>query len=338
MLFVSANYSSFVRQDAIFFEEHFEVARFEFGVRKSFQMVWYQIKLLVWLLQRIKGTDVVFIWFADYYSLLPTLVAKLFRKQSFLVIGGYDAARLPEYGYGGHTNLIRSWMIRKSCTWAYRILLVSKFVEQELKRQIGDFWVNKGIVVYNGVDSKIFDKKGELKEPRNGVICVSIAETENRARIKGLDLLLKVASSLPDINFTLVGISGKLFETLSRDKPQNLTIVGKVEHHELLNYFQSAKVVCQFSRFESFGMALAEGMLSGCIPVASPGTGAAEIIDENCGVVAPSYEVMDLVAATTKAIKLNETYSYAAQRRIRDHFGLPLRNAHLMNVLSDSIS
>ncbi|MEY3445048.1 MAG: hypothetical protein RLZZ519_3329 [Bacteroidota bacterium] len=335
MLFVSANYSSFVRQDAEFFAQHFELDRFQFGSRKRFAMLVWQIKLLIWLLRRIRKSSVVFIWFGDYHSFLPTLIAKLFGRKSILVIGGYDAAKLPEYNYGGHNSKLRSWMILKSCTWATRILPVSRFVDQELSKRIGHVGLDKRTIVYNGVDLSVFEEKKERATLREGVICVSIADSENRAKIKGLDLLMQVAAGMPDLEFTLIGVSEPLLGALNASKTNNLQILGKIGHHELLNHFERAKVVCQFSRFESFGMAVAEGMACGCIAVTTPGTGASEILDESCGIVTPGLKLEELVESIRQAMNLESRYSENARVRVRKSFSLEKRTTKLLSIVNE---
>ncbi len=335
MLFISANYSSFVRQDAEFFAQHFELDRFQFGSRKGFSMIVWQIRLLIWLLQRIRKSSVVFIWFADYHSFLPTLVAKWFGRKSVLVIGGYDAAKLPEYNYGGHNSKLRSWMILKSCRWATRILPVSKFVDLELTKRIGKIGIDKRTIVYNGVDLSVFEEKIEPAKLREGVICVSIADSDNRAKIKGLDLFMQVAAGMPDLQFTLIGVSEPLLHSLNAVKTNNLQIFGKVGHHDLLNYFERAKVVCQFSRFESFGMAVAEGMACGCIAVTTPGTGASEILDESCGIVTPGLRLEELVESIRQAMNLESRYSENARVRVRNSFSLEKRTTKLLSIINE---
>src|SRR5678816_508386 len=40
--------------------------------------------------QQVRTHDLVFGWFASWHTFLPLLFAKLLRKPSLLVIGGYD--------------------------------------------------------------------------------------------------------------------------------------------------------------------------------------------------------------------------------------------------------
>lgn len=336
MLFISSNYPSFIRQDFESLSEKYIIERFEFGSRKGIKMIMMQLHLLFWLCVRIRSATVCFVWFGDYHSFFPTLVAKWFGKKCALVIGGYDAAKLSEYKYGGHVNPLRSWIIKKSCKWATVLLPVSFAVEEELTRRIGSDYLRKSKVVYNGVNVEVFLNKGN-HEPitRNGVICVSVAESRNRALVKGLDLLFCVASRMPDEQFTLVGINNDLLIDMGINKTNNVTLIGRVSQNELMNLYVRAKVICQFSRFESFGMALAEGMLSGCIPVTTPGIGATELVNDDCGIITKSYSIQDLTDATERALVLGKSFSENAQKRILSCFGLPQRADKLFEILND---
>jgi glycosyltransferase involved in cell wall biosynthesis len=333
LLFVAPSNSSFVRQDAEMLAEHFQVARFAFGSRKGLQMALYQIKLFFWLLRHLWGARVVFIWFADYHSFLPTLLARLLRRKSVLVIGGYDAARLPEYNYGGHNKPLRSWMIRKSCDWASKVLPVSAFVAEALTDRIGSGWQGKDTVVYNGIDIRLFEAAPET-QARQGAICVSLADSHSRVMIKGLDRLVEVARRLPQETFTVVGLAGVAKAFLEDQHLPNLVVLPPLPRAELCSLYHSAKLVCQFSRFESFGMALGEGMLSGCIPVTVAGTGTQEIVTPETGFVATTPDIDALVRVTQQAFAQDTDMGKRARTRVLAYFSLEQRLEKLLAILN----
>ena len=57
----------------------------------------------------------MFGWFASWHTFLPVLVARLMRKPSVIVIGGFDTARMPEIGYGlqqrGPMRRVSRWVM-----------------------------------------------------------------------------------------------------------------------------------------------------------------------------------------------------------------------------------
>ena len=64
-----------------------------------------------------KSLPNIFIWFADYHSFLPSLIGRLLGKKVYIVIGGYDAAKIKELNFlkvtiniqGQKNNEIRNW-------------------------------------------------------------------------------------------------------------------------------------------------------------------------------------------------------------------------------------
>jgi len=115
ILFVYVNYSSFVKADFEILSSFANVTKYQFKPGKGiFKTGIELLKEFVYLIFNISKFDSVFIWFGDYHSLLPVLFAKIFRKKSFIVIGGYDVSTLSEYGYGSFSHPIRSFFTRNT--------------------------------------------------------------------------------------------------------------------------------------------------------------------------------------------------------------------------------
>jgi len=89
---------------------------------------------------------------------------------------------------------------------------------------------------------------------------------------KGIDVLLKAASMLLDINFVLVG-DGYLKPRLMRmaEGLANVKFLGEVNDDTLEKLYRQAHVVClpSINTTEACGLVLIEGALYGCVPVAS---------------------------------------------------------------------
>lgn len=96
---------------------------------------------------------------------------------------------------------------------------------------------------------------------------------------KGVDLLLKAASMLLDVNFVLVG-DGYLKPKFMRmaEGLANVEFLGKVSDDALEKLYEQAHVVClpSVNTTEAYGLALIEGALYGCVPVASNLVGVRE--------------------------------------------------------------
>ena len=61
---------------------------------------------------------------------------------------------------------------------------------------------------------------------------------------------------------------------------RHIEFTGFVTDDELLGWYQRAKVYCQLSYYESFGMAAAEAMLCECVPVVTRKGALPEVVGE----------------------------------------------------------
>ncbi|RMG24873.1 MAG: glycosyltransferase, partial [Bacteroidetes bacterium] len=266
MLLVKIGDYGFVRQDEACLSPYLRIRAFTYGKAKGAAHLLRQLQLLGWLLRHIWGARYVLCWFADYHAFLPSLLARIWGKRLVLIIGGYDAGKLPEYGYGAHRKPFWSWVIRQNCRRAHAILSNSHFLGEELLRHIGETYRHKLIPGVLGIpDAEVFRRR-TAAPPGRRVISVCGGDSLMRLRIKGMDFFQEVARACPDVHFTLVGAGGEARTWLEAQAVPNLEIVPFVAREELVALYGQAKAICLFSRYEGFGMVLLEGMLCECIP------------------------------------------------------------------------
>ncbi len=110
VLLVYVNYSSFVKADYEMLSSFANVTKYQFKPGKGiFKTGVSLLNELIFLIFNGYKFDSILIWFGDYHSLLPVLFAKLFGKNSFVVIGGYDVSTLSEFGYGAFAKPVRAF-------------------------------------------------------------------------------------------------------------------------------------------------------------------------------------------------------------------------------------
>src|SRR5579883_2852798 len=93
------------------------------------------INLLVITLKSIFKTftcDALYIWFADYYSLAPTLAGRLLGKKIVVIAGGFDVGYIPELNYGARARPIRWFCVKNTFRYCSLILPVSQHAMREL--------------------------------------------------------------------------------------------------------------------------------------------------------------------------------------------------------------
>jgi glycosyltransferase involved in cell wall biosynthesis len=148
LLFIYTHPSSFVKGDISILEKKFEVSEYQFINNPKSKLPISLIRQLLFLIFNIHKFGIVYIWFADYHSLLPILFAKLFRKKSYLVIGGYDICREKKYNYGSLCKPLRAFMSVTSIKQASAVLAVSENVRRILKSIAP---AANTLLIYNGI-------------------------------------------------------------------------------------------------------------------------------------------------------------------------------------------
>jgi len=281
ILFIYTNYSTFVSTDFEILATENKVTRYQFKpVKGLFKTAVQFLKQLIYLVFNIWKFDVVFIWFADYHSFLPVLFAKMTGKKSFVVIGGYDVVKMPKLQYGVFVSKLRGFCAIFSMKHSTLNLAVSKNVERKVR------WIAKNSntqLIYNCVN--IAENKNINPAKENLVITVGLIDSERTFYLKGIDTFIEVAWLLPEFKFAIIGMSKNLPGLILKSQPKNLKFIERVNHDELETFYKKAKIYCQFSRSESFGISIVEAMSFGCVPFVTNVGGMPEVVVENGRIV-----------------------------------------------------
>lgn len=117
-------------------------------------------------------------------------------------------------------------------------------------------------VVPNGVDQNLFRRnKSAIKDP-NLVLCV--------ARIEGIKNQINLIKALNNTRFKLVLIGSHApnqkpyYDECRSTAASNVTFIDHIPQHELLAYYEQAKVHILPSWFETTGLSSIEGAAMGC--------------------------------------------------------------------------
>ena len=262
ILFIYVNYSSFVKADYEILSSLAEVTKYQFTPGKGIFATGYKLlRQFFFLLFNIWRFNAVFIWFADYHSLIPVLFARLFRKKSFVVIGGYDVSTLTEYKYGAFSHPIRGFFARST----FKYVDICFPVAEELRKKLSVINPKtKAETIPTRVDpAKFFFH--DYERPRR-IITISGTENYQRLMVKGLDRFRELSLQMPEFEFIIIGITEGVISYFE-PVPANLILLPPKQFDQLAPYYQSASFYAQLSRSEGLPNALCEAMLCGCIPV-----------------------------------------------------------------------
>lgn len=116
--------------------------------------------------------------------------------------------------------------------------------------------------------------------------------------IKGIEILLEVASRLPSVRFVFIGdgpLAGEVEAAAGRY--EQITFLGGIENSRLPLYYSAADILCVPSQYsEALGRVMLEAISCGCPVLAARAGGIPEIINESIGIlILPTVPELDKV-------------------------------------------
>ncbi len=323
--FVGDLSSTFIKRDYELLKNYFEVSLIEPPKKK---LEW--LKYAIVFAKKIKKSDLTFSWFAGWRAAFAVFFSKLYNKKSIVVIGGYDAAYVPELKYGAFTNLKE--MI--PAKYVYKNVNKTLVVDLSLKKDIiKNANVSGDNIDYlpTGFNLDHWKPKGEKK---NIVLTVAIASDMQRVKLKGLDTFVRSAKYIPEAKFIVVSVKGDAKKYLERISSKNVELVEFLPENELLQCYQMAKVYCQLSLREGLPTTLCEAMLCECTPVGANVQGVKTAIGDT-GFYADYGDEKATVSMIKEALISDKGLGKKARERIERLFPEKRRREGLIKLISE---
>lgn len=279
VLLLGPQRSTFVKTDVVGLSRRHTVTGIDTVFGKGWQGAVRLLGTTLRVIRLLISHDVLYCWFADYHTLVPTIVARLMGKCVVVVAGGYDVGHLPEIGYGARSRPLRWLCAKYTFRWATVVMPVSQYAKRQLA-MLTDGRHAPAHVVYNGVLPDYLPSSVDTPRERLAVtVCQGDSETEYLR--KRLPMFIDVARAVPDVRFVIVGPTGRALALAQADAAgvNNVEIIpGFVSLRDvIIPLYLRASAYCQFSIEETFGMVVVESMLCGCVPVTSSGGALPEV-------------------------------------------------------------
>ncbi|MCS6819183.1 MAG: glycosyltransferase family 4 protein [Chitinophagales bacterium] len=342
-LIIYPDSASFVSHDINILKREYETDVYHFKSKKGIGIFIQLADQFFFLVRKIRGYRFVYVAFAQYHSILPVLICKLFRKRCYIMVGGTDAHCFPEIGYGNHSRPFLKVATCFSLRYCYKILpkhgsLVSSQYSYFKAKYPLQGYANlcrneklkfKSIVIENGYDVTFWHPSGQ--ERNKWILTVgSNLQRQREFLLKGIDLLLEVADKFSDYTFVIIGAS----ELPANNIPKNILLIPHVPYQKLRDYYSKADIYLQLSVAEGFPNALCEAILCGCIPIGSNVFGIPDIIgDERFILYKKDKNALAEIIQFALREK-NEALRDYFRNRIKDLYPLNRRATLLLNALA----
>lgn len=279
-------------------------------------------------------------WFASVYSLPVVLGAASVGAPSVIVVGGGDAAAMPEIGYGLWLDRRKGRLVRSALRRASAVIAVDRRLLDSL-RELSGLALDHGTVVPTGYDPDFWRPAGEGEEgaPRKGpgptdVLCVASCDSHRRGLVKGIDLYLAAASRLPDLHFRLIGADRTSLLRAGFDPPANLEAIGELSREEVRGHYHAARLYCQASRHEGLPNALCEALLCGTPAVATDVGGSRSVLGGH-GVLIGSEDLDGLIDGIRQGLDLPSSTGRSARTHVATTYPLDRRRHALTRIVHD---
>jgi len=324
LLYVHTQKSTFVMIDREILAERYEVRD------------WYQpgrVPNMLALIPAVLRADIVVGWFAHWHTFFPITLAWLFRKPSVMIVGGFDTANMADIGYGHQRGGLRRAASRWIMKRARLLVTHSHYSRSEIERNT-PIPPDRVTVIQLGVP----DPFGELPQGERERAALTVG-TIDRSTLeqKGHRPFVEAASQLPDVRFVFVGAWGDdAIDELRELASDNVEFTGRVSDEELHDLYRRCSVYVQASRHEGFGLAVAEAMLGGCVPVVMDVTAMPEVVGD-AGVLISSQQPQDVAEGVRRALELGPEAPRRARERIVSEFPLERRREGLRRVTEEAL-
>ncbi len=285
------------------------------------------------LVRGVLRADLVFGWFASWHTFFPVTLAWLLRKPSVMVIGGFDTANMPDIGYGHQRGGLRRhasrWIFRR----ATRLITHSNYTLGEIERNT-PVPPERVTVVHLGVP----DPFGEDPGAKDRVALTVGAIDRTTLVQKGQLPFVQAARELSDVRFVFAGKwLDDAVEELRAAAPPNVVLTGWLSDGDLNAAYRSAAVYVQASRHEGFGLAVAEAMLAGCVPVVMNVTAMPEVVGD-AGVLIESQEPAAVADGVRRALEMGPEAAGRARARILAAFPMESRRNAILGVVDEALA
>lgn len=293
ILFFHTGKSSFSIKDLNIFNSIAHTIELSFSSNKKILTPFLFVSQLFFILKNIRQTKIFISQFAGYHSFIPSIISRISKIPHLIISGGTDCVSFPGIGYGNFyktfLGLFTKWSFqlathiapKHESLWNYNYSYDKTEPSNQGIRAFLPNLKTDHTVITNGYDYEKWQPAKVDRLPKSFITVSSGFQFPFQVALKGIDLILEVATHFPDCKFTILGVPP--WKKLDL-KSSNVTILPPAKNDDLIEIYSRHQYYLQLSMAEGFPNALCESMLCGCIPIVANVFSMPEII-ENSGYI-----------------------------------------------------
>jgi glycosyltransferase involved in cell wall biosynthesis len=287
---------------------------------------------LVKALIRDKARAVFSYFVCEEYTPYMALLLRMLGRGLMIATGGTDSTYVEDIEFGALGSRINRWKFALTMRLADSVLPFSDSARSDILKYGKP---RRMRTAYMSVDSDRFTM-GPSRRPRRAL---TVALSLHRVALlqKGIAPFVQAAELVPDVEFIVLGSCvDDAARALRETAPPNVRFVdGFLGVDEYVALLQSAAVYVQASGHEGFGVALAEAMACGCVPVVVDRYSMPEVVGET-GFVVPFRDRSALADAVLCALSEPDR-GRAARQRVQACFTPEKRQRLLVEELETTL-
>lgn len=279
------------------------------------------------------NADIIFIWWWTY-AFFPILMAKVKGKKTYIT-GTYNY-KCPE----ADRDYFRRpyWqrlLLKLSTKLTDQNIFVSKLEYEQMQQ---DWNLKNATYSPHGIDT---EKYSPLPDRTNDFLfTICWMEKENIKRKCILEIIDAIRLSInkyPEIKLYIAGhkgnASGYIKDYITNQNLQNnIFLIGEISTEEKIKYLRNCKIYLQPSRYEGFGLAIAEALSCGA-PVITTAVGEVSVVVENAAILV-TPEPSNIATAIENLLKQDTSLlNKKSRERIEKNFPLSRREKEIKNIL-----
>lgn len=242
---------------------------------------------------------------------------------------------------GPYSRILNSWVKSKISKFVFNKAAKVLVVSEHQKNEVLKLGIPSGRVEvsYNPVNTEVF-KVNPITDSKN-IAFVSRLD-EFKGGLRTLKAFHKISTTHPDYQLTIVGEGEEYVSIENYIKGNNLrdkvTLKGTLTKSEIAGVYAASSFLVFPSRFETFGLVVAEALSAGLPVICTNQTAPKEFISDENGILVQPDNVDEIAAAMEQLINTRSDYNAnEIHQQIEDRFGLINFGKYLIGVYREVI-